>query len=355
MRLPGVKTILFNIHNNIDFDKALANGEVTFVCTRRGDLGRVSHKAFGLFFLLSMQNAVLRRPGNENSRIPHFLYIDEFPDFICKDTEAIFTLYRKYKVATTITAQNLSQLEANAPDMKYRETIISNCANKIFLGNADNTELTWWANEFGKRRTWTWGSSMDMSKLEYDSKASGIKYDWESYWPANKLGTMGFKVAAIKLKNDGGGFNINDGRLNFIGAKYKEEQPIKTYNFARFTAGVVEDSDDSKHKEKFDPKHINFIDDRNEIDPIQTDTSIGKKSWSYCPDEENKTPDHIIDDFVDIVSKNGNLLLNVGPKVDGTITDEQKNVLKEIGKWLKVNGEAIYCSRPWVTPGEGEN
>ena len=112
----------------------------TFVCTRRGDLGRVSHKAFGLFFLLSMQNAVLRRPGNENSRIPHFLYIDEFPDFICKDTEAIFTLYRKYKVATTITAQNLSQLEANAPDMKYRETIISNCANKIFLGNADNTE-----------------------------------------------------------------------------------------------------------------------------------------------------------------------------------------------------------------------
>ena len=273
LRLPGVKTILCNRHNNIDFDKALANGEVTFVCTRRGDLGRVSHKAFGLFFLLSMQNAVLRRPGNENSRIPHFLYIDEFPDFICKDTEAIFTLYRKYKVATTITAQNLSQLEANAPDMKYRETIISNCANKIFLGNADNTELTWWANEFGKRRTWAYGNSMDMSKLQYDSKVSGVKYDWESYWPANKLGTMGFKVAAIKLKNDGGGFNINDGRLNFIGAKYKEEQPIKTYNFARFTAGVVEDSDESKHKEKFDPKHINFIDDRNEIDPIQTDTT----------------------------------------------------------------------------------
>ncbi|MEY8528381.1 alpha-L-fucosidase [Bacteroides xylanisolvens] len=87
----------------------------------------------------------------------------------------------------------------------------------------------------------------------------------------------------------------------------------------------------------------------------QTDTSIGKISWCYNPKEENKTPDHIIDDFVDIVSKNGNLLLNVGPKPDGTITDEQKNVLIEIGKWLKVNGEAIYSSRPWVTPGEGEN
>ena len=49
------------------------------------------------------------------------------------------------------------------------------------------------------------------------------------------------------------------------------------------------------------------------------------------------------------------MLLNVGPKADGTITEEQKNVLMEIGKWLDVNGEAIYSSRPWVVASEGEN
>ena len=65
LRLPGVKTILCNRYNNLDFDKMLANGDVTFVCTRRGDLGATSNKAFGLFFLISMQNAVLRRPGTE--------------------------------------------------------------------------------------------------------------------------------------------------------------------------------------------------------------------------------------------------------------------------------------------------
>lgn len=87
----------------------------------------------------------------------------------------------------------------------------------------------------------------------------------------------------------------------------------------------------------------------------QTDTSIGKKSWSHCIDEENKSPNHIIDDFIDIVSKNGNLLLNVGPRADGSITQEQESVLREIGKWLGINGEAIYGSRPWVQAGEGKN
>jgi alpha-L-fucosidase len=88
--------------------------------------------------------------------------------------------------------------------------------------------------------------------------------------------------------------------------------------------------------------------------PWQTDTSIGKKSWAFVEGEENKTPEQIVHDLVDIVSKNGNLLLNIGPRADGTITDEQKAVLLAIGEWLKVNGEAIYGSRCWKKFGEGE-
>ena len=87
--------------------------------------------------------------------------------------------------------------------------------------------------------------------------------------------------------------------------------------------------------------------------PWQTDTSIGKKSWGWIPDEENKTPNEIIDALIDIVSKNGNLLLNIGPKPDGTITQEQTNVLLAIGDWLKINGEAIYGTRPWNIAEEG--
>lgn len=88
--------------------------------------------------------------------------------------------------------------------------------------------------------------------------------------------------------------------------------------------------------------------------PWQTDTSVGKKSWAYVDGEVNKTPEQIVHDLIDIVSKNGNLLLNIGPRADGTITEEQKSILLSIGKWLEVNGDAIYGTRCWKKFGEGD-
>ncbi|HWF92891.1 MAG TPA: alpha-L-fucosidase [Terriglobales bacterium] len=87
--------------------------------------------------------------------------------------------------------------------------------------------------------------------------------------------------------------------------------------------------------------------------PWQTDTSVSNRSWGYIKDDTFKSPQSVVDQLVDIVSKNGNLLLNIGPRSDGTIPQEVQKVLLDVGAWLKVNGEAIYGTRPWRTYGEG--
>jgi alpha-L-fucosidase len=85
----------------------------------------------------------------------------------------------------------------------------------------------------------------------------------------------------------------------------------------------------------------------------QTDTSVSNKSWGYIEHDTFKTPEFIIHQLADIVSKNGNLLLNIGPRADGTIPDEVQQVLRDVGGWLKVDGDAIYGTRPWTVYGEG--
>lgn len=277
LRIPGIKSILCNRNENLNFDKMLSDADITFICTRRGDLGAAGHKAFGLFFLMAMQNAVLRRPGIENSRIPHFLYIDEFTDFICRDLEGMFTMYRKYKVGNIISTQSLQQLETPTLPVNYKNTILSNCANKIYTGNGVVDELEWWSDEFGTRREWTYSNSMDMNKMEYDSKFTNVKWEFVKYFKAGKLQTLPAKDCAYKIKGTNGKPLVGPGRLGYLESKYKEPHKIKTYDFGKYSDGVTtttEDEDTSS--KKFNLKNIDFKDFRNEINPVQTDTTDSK-------------------------------------------------------------------------------
>ncbi len=98
--------------------------------------------------------------------------------------------------------------------------------------------------------------------------------------------------------------------------------------------------------------------ERGQLDAIrpqfwQTDTSISVKSWGYVENDNFRTPESMLQELIDVVSKNGCLLLNIGPKPDGTIPEQAQKILLDMGRWLALNGESIYGTRPWKIYGEG--
>ncbi len=273
LRVQGVKDILCNRSNNLNYDNLLANGEITLVCTRRGDLGATVHTAFGLFFLLLMQYSVLRRPGNEKSRIPHFLYIDEFPDFITHATTNMFTLYRKYKVGLIVSAQNLRQL-GEQKRSKYRETILANCSNKFVFGNNTPEDNDWWSQELGDKREWEFKYDYDTSKIEYDKKYKDALFKWKSNYTPGKVQALKYKQCFYKVKDLKGKNLVGVIKVDFLDAKYKEQQYSKHYNFSKFTNGIAEEADPKHKKERFNLKNLEFDKAENgDVDPIKSNTT----------------------------------------------------------------------------------
>ena len=284
LRYPGVKEILCNRQHNLNYDYALQNGEVTLVCTRRGELGPTIHKTFGLFFLLLMQFSVLKRPGTEKSRMPHFLYIDGFVDYVGPATDAIFEVYRKYKVGAIVTVQGLAQLGEETS--KRRQAILANCANKIAFGNGVPEDNEWWSKELGTKTKFEFGRDYDMEKGEYTSTAKSIDFKFVDKYKPGKIQSLGFKQCFFKFKTASGGNDVGVAKLDFLPASYTAPKKMKNYEFNRYSIGSAEYQAQSHEQAQYEnavKKHrairktFHFKDDiPGEVNPVQTDVSDSK-------------------------------------------------------------------------------
>lgn len=159
------------------------------------------------------------------------------------------------------------------------------------------------------------------------------KYHPQLFWFDNGVNSRAYDD--VKLKFAAYYYNA--------AAKWGKPVSISTKD-AAYLAGSIEDFE----KACGAPKEI-FTNN------WQVDDQIAGNSWGYVNPMNYRSAASIIYELCDTASKNGNLLLNISPRADGTIPDEQQQILRKIGQWLGVNGEAIYGSHAWTQFSEGGN
>lgn len=236
IRNPGLKRALCGKTNMLDFDKALEEGKVITACSRKGDLGVLQAKAFGMFFILQFQDAVLRRKGSEETRTPHFLYIDEFPEYINKDMEVMFTLFRKYRCGVTIALQNLAQLEKG--DKKgqgyYRQTVLANTKTQIIFGDTVPEDSAYWQKAFGIQKlpdqNTDYSFDADGNMISKTTLVVKKKERAEAY----KIQDLGFCNVFYKTKDIKGKTIYGKGKTSFLDSKYKTKSHTLMFNFEKY-------------------------------------------------------------------------------------------------------------------------
>ena len=217
---------------------------------------------------------------------------------------------------------------------------------------------------------WLWGwyptidKSVDASDPKYvglyGPPASGSPFDFDKPWSTLAPPTPEFQdVWEAKVREVIDKYQPShiyfDSRLTIIDERHLTDVISYYYNQAERWGEEVSVS----YKEKDLPPGVGILDiERGRLGELAsykwlTDDAIDWNSWCDVQNQSYKSADRVVDELVDIVSKNGSLLLDITPRADGVMPEPVVERLLAIGKWLSVNGEAIYGTRPWKRFGEG--
>ena len=254
LRSAQVRSIICNRFNNINFNDVINNGEVVLISTRPYEIGGTQHKAFGHFFLMLMMCSVENNRKLVQNRIPHFIYVDEFDHYNPDSFEDMYSIYRKFKIGTIFSSQTIGGLGKN------KNVLLSNTPTKITFGNSTPEEMTWWMDEFGKRKEWEVGYDYDKADGEYSESLKNPQWKWVDHMRLGKIQGLGNKAIIYKIKNKKGKNVVNFGKVDYLESKYKTIHKSKKYNFNKYLEAVSENTEKDE-KPKWKPKKVSFTAD----------------------------------------------------------------------------------------------
>lgn len=162
--------------SSINLDKHLAEGGILSVNTALGELGKLGN-TFGLLVIMSVQNAVFRRPLPEENRITHIMMVDELPLYITKDLDRLLAVGRSFRTALIAAVQSLQQLAVDG-DTEFRDLLIGLFRNKMVFGGLEHKDCEILSQSFGEVKAAEKGESFTRSP--YFSGSMNASYR-ESY------------------------------------------------------------------------------------------------------------------------------------------------------------------------------
>lgn len=240
-----IRYILCNQDEGLKLDEVLENGESIAIATRQAELGEVIGRAFALFFIMSLQTAVLSRYSEDEApEIPYEILIDEFPFYLNDQSKVFFTFSRKYKCSVTCVIQNIAQLKEQSDT--FREIILTNTNTKLILPGSNVEDRMYYAEMFGfedvfETKTGISTTPVFSDNARYVETKSGALTEKNRVSKEN-LAKLEFKNCYYSITDTKGKLKIGKGTLDFIKLDDSTIMKSKVYDFRKYLDRVKKDS-----------------------------------------------------------------------------------------------------------------
>lgn len=330
--------------SSIDIDQHFEEGGVLAVNTALGKL-RSSGDAFGQFVIMHLQNGTFRRPGTEDTRIPHFLIVDEYSRYINPDVEIFLNLAAEYRVAGIFATQSLGQLELESGKVSARamkRAIMGGCRNKIVFGGIGAEDAKDFAEELGKdkiiMRQSTYKNRIFLPNLFPDSFRDTEDEEYR-FDPTDLMDGLPRFNFVHKLLQDGTPQKPALGQGTFVPRDWKERR--------EWEDGVTLNVDNKKEKKQsmfssllnqFSRKDKVKSVGINEVEADETDFVVPSEDTHPIVAESNYTKLNMDDEKVTVEAK----VDEVPPLIKSKPNQNEVESAKQVSKSDQVNHSIEY-------------